>query len=129
MEEEGAVSVWFGTADTDEAWSDFITMTPSQDDDDWLSRFAEEFRIEHYDDDLQEAFRAPRNQPLRTLMRGISYESQIVPQIEALDHGVGDDTDNAFILLHDFRFEEDVRSCDHNGVRLRFVGVVQYEHR
>lgn len=127
MQEDGVVSVWIGTADSRATWDWVIDTSSSEDGRSLGSEFCRGFDIAHCDDDYREAqFHQRGRSNLEMLLRGVSYDDQVIPAVERLEHGVTD-ADNCFILLYNYRHVGRKTEWDGHGVRLRFVGTVNYD--
>jgi len=128
MEQEGTVSIWVGHASSKDTWRTAITID-SYDDENWGSPFTRAFGIDDYDEDFQEAHFHPRSHnQLGLLLRGASYDDQVIEQAEKLNYRVDADT-NCVMLLYNFNYQGSKHEWKNDGVSLRFVGTVTYDHR
>lgn len=129
MEAQGAVSVWIGSAESDAAFAEAVEISFSASGDLLGSAFSRAFDIGHFDSDFQEAqYYARGRGSVRLLLRGVSYDDQVVPAVEKLDHGVTR-SDNCFVLLYNYRYSGQKTEWEGDGVQLRFIGTVEYHHR
>ena len=127
MEAIGVVSLWVGSASSEDAFLRALHATFSEDGDFVGSPFSLGFEIGYYDDVEREAAyfaEAPRS--LGEMLAGTSYAEVTRPRFQALGKGL-ETGDNCMVLLFN-------RSC-HGvstrwigaGVTLHFIGSVSYE--
>jgi len=127
MQEDGLVSVWIGSAQCLDDWTRAIEVPVSEDGDFAESEFGQAFDLGYYDTDYQEAEFYPSGRSnIDLLLRGVSYDDQVIPAVEKLDHSVTD-ADNCFALLYNYRYDGGKTEWRGHGVRLRFVGTIRYD--
>lgn len=127
MEEQGAVSVWIGSAESLSDWERATETSVSAEGDFQGSQFSRGFGVGRYEIDFQEAQYYSRGRKrVSLLLRGVSYDDQVIPAVERLDHRVTE-TDNCFVLLYNYRYVGDTKEWQGSGVKLRFVGTVSYD--
>jgi hypothetical protein len=125
MEEEGAVSLWLGTANSREAFEEMLEVSFSEDGDFLGSPFSRAFGIEYYEEGLKEAeyFDQPSND-LGELLSGASYDDVIVDRFRSQGAQAG--SSNCVILLYNYRHDTPTEWSS-DGVLLRFFGAVRYQ--
>lgn len=134
MEELGVVSLFFGSADGRDVWDSALAVEIGPDDR-RTSAFIRGFGVQHYDPSFCEAtyhsswrpdrpsFQGPRR--LRAFLR-VSYAEQLLAQLEQVDHGFSEH-DSCVIALFNHR-HTGAPAWAGDGVALRFVSVLTYEH-
>jgi hypothetical protein len=124
MEEDGAVSLWIGTAASKPPFQAFLKTFYSDDGDFLGSGFSRAFGIAFYDEGLLEAeYRDMSTRQSGELLEGTSYDDVIIPRFGAL--GAPDRDANCAVLIYDYRHEG---RPEWNGpdLSLGFVGTVAY---
>jgi hypothetical protein len=122
-EENGVVSLWLGTASSEEALEEALEVSFSEDGDFLGSAFSRAFEIGYYDADIIESEYHPGCHSLAELLKGASYESQIIHQLEPITHMSADT--NCAILLYNYRHGGQ-SSYTTSNLRLDFVGTAKY---
>ena len=127
MRHEGVVGLWVGLAQSAEALEAALRVTFSPDGNFEGSAFSRAFGIPYYDDGFRELLMLPSStNQLSELIRGVSYEQQILPRFSAIECARGEET-NCAVLLYNIGYAGIVRDWRTSGVHLRFYGTVPYE--
>jgi hypothetical protein len=126
MDEDGVVSLWIGTAVSEAALERALDVSFSEEGDFLGSEFSRVLNLGYYDSGLLEAeYRPEDTTSLRELLRGVSFEAQIVPTLERQTEF--DEQVNCFVLLYNHRFSgKNVFFA--SGVNLRFIGTANYRN-
>lgn len=126
MREEGAVSLWVGHADSEEALDAYLLTRYSEDGDLIPSPFASDFGTGYYDEDFREGqyYETP-SRSIPELLRGFSYDDVIVPKFVQLLGELLSEEVNAVVCLYNFHHEGRLEPATGGGaVRLRYMGAV-----
>lgn len=105
MEIEGYVSLWVGNFSSKEELNNYLYISYDEDGDAIPSKFEEDFEIDYYDTDFREAgFFEKEITSIQEILKGCSYEENIIPAIistigETLQKPV-----NSMILLYNFKY-------------------------
>ena len=128
MREKGSVSLWLGQASTFDALEHYVQFEYSDDGDLLSPPFMLDFSLDRWDEDFREAGVLERpSSVIKDILRGCSYEGQIVPQFERLcGETIGFDA-NAVVLLYDYCYSGYIREAT-GPFRLRFMGIALYVH-
>lgn len=125
MQEEGAVSLWIGQADSPDALDAYMQTGYSEDGDLIPSPFARDFGIRYYDEDFREAqhYEKP-SRSIRDLLRGYSYDDVVIPKfIQLLGESFPEEV-NVVVMLYNFKYVGSVQENTGEGVKLRYMGTI-----
>ena len=124
MEKEGRVSLWLGSFNNQDDFTEFMDIKYNLDGDSTPSEFEKVFNIEYYDEDFSEIYHTENEtSSLKNLLDGCSYDYQL---IDSFNKNYKDSVYNAVVLLYDFEYGmNEVIYQEQNNV-LTFIGCVDY---
>jgi hypothetical protein len=129
MEKQGSVAVWIGKVASAQTLSDALRVSFSEDGDFLGSAFSRAAAVGYYEDATREAgVVSEHSKDIRQLLKGVSYEGELLPKLLAASIEIGLD-DNCFVLLYDVSFgstESTSRNVQLAGLELRFAGDFRY---
>ncbi|MEW6305039.1 MAG: immunity 22 family protein [Verrucomicrobiota bacterium] len=128
MRENGFVTLWLGQSSSAGALNEYVQLQYSDDGELIPSQLMRDFGIPSYDEDFREAERLGcLERSIRALLRGFSYDAQIIEKFAAIcGEQIAFDA-NAVVLLYNFRIENpQVISAGTDAVQLRYMGVTDY---
>jgi hypothetical protein len=128
MREPGFVTLWLGHAQSAEALERYVRLQFTEDGDLIPSRLMRDFSIPSYDEDFREAELLSKPQrSLEALLRGFSYDSQLVEKFRAICGETINFDANAVVLLYNFRTEQPrVGRVQAEDVELQWIGTTEY---
>ncbi len=136
MYEEGYLSVWVGTAESDQSLEEYVQLTYSDDGDLIPSQLLRDFDLTDDDGDFDEydegcreiAFYEKGSETLESCLREFSYSEQFVEKVmESVGNDAAAET-NAVVILFNYRAKlNGKREAASRGVHLRFIDTMQYE--
>ena len=128
-EKQDSVSLWLGTAPSDEALQEYVCMTYDADGDVVPSQFMRDFDIEWWDEDFQEVvFLDGKEREVKEILRGFSYDDQLIPAFEGQVGPTLAFPVNAVVLLYNYDNGSPLVTASKGDVALCFVGVTEYRH-
>ena len=98
MRRHGSVSLWIGNAPSDRQLDDYVRLTYSDDGDLVPSQFMQDLRLARWNDSCREAECVGTTSSLATLLSGVSYAAEIIPQFERTVGRVLNPPCSAFVL-------------------------------
>ncbi|ATP40039.1 hypothetical protein CSE16_08250 [Solibacillus sp. R5-41] len=125
MEQEGYLSLWVGTFESNEDFRNYLLIPYNEDGDAIPSNFEKDFHIEHYDEDFIEVEFFDENvKNLSRLLDGCSYDDVVIPNFiningESLTYSV-----NCMILLYNFQYSTKGQS---DLKYVKYLGNVRYK--
>lgn len=112
------VSIWFGKFSSNESFQSYIEKTYDLDGNSH-SKFMEEFDIQFYDEDFQDAFLQTESD-FYTELFDLSYADSFVQKI---DKSIADSY-NAVICLYDFDYNN--KNKDISKLKMDYIGSFDY---
>lgn len=128
-ERPGFVSLWVGEFGGDEELRRYTEFMYDDDGESVLPAFCGDFGMSWFDEDFFEAYLVEKEtSSLAELLKGCSYDEQIIPLFEAQDLPEGTAW-NTVVLRYDFVYPSHNRgkSVVPGTNRLVFVGTAEYE--
>ena len=126
MENPGVMSLWIGNFRTKQNLKEYVEIKFDEVGDRIPSQFMRDFHldfIEYNQDLLESTFIEDCTTSLALLLRGSSYEADILPQfVEQLPEGY-----NSAIRLYDFEYDEEVDETKFKSGNLIYMGSIVYE--
>ncbi|MDQ3036190.1 MAG: immunity 22 family protein [Myxococcota bacterium] len=118
------MSLWAGTAASEDAFELVLEVGFSEDGDFLGSPFSRAFGIDYYDEGLREAeyFQEPSDR-LEVLLDGVSYQNVVLPRLR--EEGQLSGPVNCVVLLYDQRHDGPTRWSGPDVV-LEFFGSARY---
>lgn len=129
MEREGYVSLWIGSAKSDDELWEYAQLTYNEDGDCLPSQFLKDFDIDmdDFDEDFMEQIYADLEiYSLREFLADCSYDDVVIPEFEKLTEGMELGKFHAGIMLYNFQYDGRVKEIEHENCKLRYVGSVEY---
>lgn len=112
------VSVWVATFKNEIELENYISLEYQLDNELPFSDFTEDFNIDYYDEDFQDAYFSKDLLPAKDLITPISYSDKFINLIRSEQ-----DTYNSVIALYDFSYSGKIKNC-HN---VKLLGIYEYE--
>lgn len=127
MEQEGFVSLWVGQVKSSEELDRLLRVSYSEEGDFIPSMFANNFNFYRYDDSVRESeYYEEETSDLSRLLKGFSYDDEIIPKFIDLVQGEFPSDVNAVILIYNFRYTGEIVESKIRSNHLKFLGVVEY---
>ncbi|MGE7593543.1 immunity 22 family protein [Peribacillus frigoritolerans] len=127
MQKEGFVSFWVGNINLSEELDNLLEISYTEDVYFIPSIFARSFGIDRYDDAVREAdFYDEADNLLSRLLKGFSYDDEIIPEFSSLCGEQLPSEYNVVILLYNFKYEGIKKKTTINKSDLEFLGAVEY---
>jgi len=129
MRVENRVSLWLGTAPNSQALADYVRLRYADDGDIVPSQLMADFGIDSYDENFREAeFLAPEDDRISEILKGFSYDAQVIDAYESAVGNLLDSKINAVVLLYNYDANVEIgQVAGSNGVSLKYYGAVEYE--
>ncbi|MGG2016497.1 immunity 22 family protein [Bacillus sp. S10(2024)] len=130
MENPDVMSLWIGNFKTKQNLKEYVEIKFDKVGDGIPSQFMRDFHldfIEYNQDLLESTFIGDSTTSLALLLRGSSYEADILPQfvehygVELLE------SYNSAIRLYDFEYDEEIDETKFKSGNLIYMGSVVYE--
>lgn len=129
MERQGYVSLWIGSAKSDDELWEYAQMIYTEDGDYLPSQFLKDFDIDEdeFDKDFMEQIYVDlETGSLGDFLADCSYDDVVIPEFEKLTEGMGLGKFHAGILLYNFQYDGRIAQTEHDNCKLRYVGSVEY---
>lgn len=127
MEAENKVSVWIGYSKSEEFADESVFISYSDEGEAIASWFSAGFGVERIDPDFTEVVFRDSPQTIPDLLDGVSYDEQILEninndakRIDILEAQLG-------VLLYNFEYGGQLQELKGDGISLIYVGVYEYE--
>ncbi|AJH15240.1 immunity 22 family protein [Myroides profundi] len=114
------VSIWLANFTTEEKLEEYLEFRYSELEDLPRSNFIDDFEIEYYDEDFQEAYCANNIISLKELLAPLSYSESFIDKI-------GDTSNsqyNSVIAIYNYKYDDQKQGKDN----IQFLGVLDYEY-
>lgn len=127
MQRSGFVSLWIGNIESEGLLRRYVTPTYSEDGDRLDPQFAKDFSLGRFNDSLCEAVfhEQPLNE-LAGLLKGHSYEDQIIPRFQHVAGNLVDSPTNVVILVYDYEYQGSQQNVSSLNMSLQYIGTVSY---
>ncbi|MEI7024424.1 immunity 22 family protein [Paenibacillus sp. y28] len=127
MEKKGFVSLWLGTAGSEEELEAYVTAPYDEEGDALDSPFMADFGIEDEDEDFREIqLLEQAAQEIAVILSGHSYDDVIIPRFQELSGPVLNEAVNAVILLYNFAYSG---QAGRTASGMTFIGTASYEDK
>jgi len=135
FKKEGFVAIWAGKFDSEDKYDSYIEENYEDlededlEDDSPLSDFADDFNLGHYDSDFQDAaFNGEEYISILDFIKGASYSSSFIKDVEIISKTKTFDKVNAIVLIYDLSFKPD-KIDEYLGFPLKFIGNFKYNKK
>lgn len=131
MREDNFVTLWVGRARSAEALEQYVRLQYNEDGDLVPSQLMQDFSIPSYDENFREAERLSEPQRnLEALLRGFSYDSQLIEKFRAICGETINYDANAVVLLYNFHVKRpQVVRFEGEDVELQWMGTTKIDPR
>ncbi|MCP1122588.1 immunity 22 family protein [Bacillus sp. 3103sda1] len=130
MENPGVMSLWIGNFGIKQNLKEYVEIKFDEVGDRIPSKFMRDFNIDFIDynqDLLESTFIEDSATSLTLLLRGSSYEAEILPQfVEHYGEELPESYDSV-IRLYDFEYDGDIDEVKFKSGNLIYMGSVVYE--
>ena len=136
MYEEGYFSVWLGDANSEQVLEEYVRLTYSDDGDLIPSQLMKDFELVDEDGDYNDyeegcreiAFFENASRSPSSVFQDFSYSEQVIDKVCAKLGAETNEPFNAVVVLFNYRANvAENRASDSSGVRLRFIGSMEYK--
>lgn len=130
MKNEMFVSLWMGNTESEENLKDYVSLVYTDNGEYLSSIFVKEFRInpDEIDEDYLEcAYYEQKFNTISTLLRGCSYEDEVVNEFKSR---FGDNLNymyNAVVLVYDYQYKKRKMLISNNS-KFKYIGCVKIEY-
>ncbi|MGG5508026.1 immunity 22 family protein [Myroides sp. C6-3] len=111
--------MWLANFTTEEKLEEYLEFRYSELEDLPRSNFIDDFEIEYYDEDFQEAYCANNISSVKELLDPISYSESFI-------YKVGDTSDsqcNSVVAIYNYKYVNQKQGTDN----IQFLGVFDYD--
>ncbi|GKX32065.1 hypothetical protein SH1V18_45450 [Vallitalea longa] len=125
---EKNISLWIGTFKDKNIMKEYFTVGHSKDGDRVNSLFEDAFLLKDVNDYFREiAFYDDIKKSIELLIKGCSYEEQVIPKFMANVKGAEDYEGNTVALLYNYKFNGSKVLDEGGGYSIMYIGTVSYD--
>lgn len=131
MKNEMFVSLWIGNTKSEEELKNYVKFVYTDNGECLSSIFAKEFGVssDEIDEDYLEcAYYTQQSDMISTLLRGCSYEDEVIYEFNTK---FGDNLSlmyNSVILIYDYQHKKNNVMIANNRIRFKYIGCVKISY-